>query len=314
MIRLKNNAKNIIFDLLWWGSANTQKVILQVTPGLLKRNLTSEKFIEKEWQKKIASRFKPWPNDTKPKRFHFGGIKIADDFIEILADPAISYRDVLGSRPDKFRKLFKKECWPVPISVDMVIIAKNKNGEEMLGITLRNASQDYKAGGFHVTTGGAIEIGKDKKPIDAALRETEEEIGIKPKELLSILCRGIIFNYHKSEIGIMFVAIARIPIEEILSKPHDNENKILFIPMNKNNLEYWLLEFTHANSYNGIIGMLMIGEGLYGKKWKDDIMTKLAKNIPKYLSLKRREELEKIDIEKFKKWLIKRDSEKNINP
>ncbi len=308
MTGLKNNAKNIIFQLLWWGAINPKKVILQVTPGLLKRNPVSEKFIEKEWQKKIAAGLKTWPNDTKPQRYHFGGLKISNNDIKILADPSISYQDVLGSRPDNFRKLFKKEYRPIPVSVDMILMAKNKMGEKMLGLTLRNANQDYKAGGFHVTTGGAMEIGKDKKPIDAALRETEEEMGIKPKELSNISCRGIIFNPCQSEIGIMFVATANIPTEKILSRPHDNENNILFIQLKKESLEYWLLEFTHANSVDGIVGALTIGSDLYGKKWAENILAKIIKKSSGYSNAQKRRSLEKKDIKKLKMFLNKKES------
>lgn len=300
MAGLKNNAKNIIFQLPWWGSADPRKIILRIMPGLLKRSKESEKFIEKEWQKKISSCIKLFPNDTKSTRYHFGGIKITKDFIEILADPAISYRDVIGSRPERFRKLFKKEYWPIPVSVDMVLIAKNKRGEKMIGLTLRNASQDYKAGGFHITTGGAMEIGKDKKPIAAALRETEEEFGIKPEELSNILCRGIIFNPCQSEIGINFVATANIPTEKILSRCHDNENNTLFVPLKKEILEYCLLKLTHANSVDGIVGTLAVGNDFYGKKWAENILAKILKRSKEYKNLQKRQELEKADIKKLK--------------
>ncbi len=306
------NKKNFIFDLHFWRKIDPNKIIIKEVSGLLKRSKESEKFIENEWQKKIASGLKIRLNDTQPKKYHFGGLKIQHNRIEILADPIISYRDVIGSRPDEFRKLFKKEYWPILLSIDMVLIAKNNKGEKMLGITLRNTNQDYKAGGFHVTTGGAIEIGKDKNPIDAALRETEEEIGIKPKELSNIFCQGINFNYYQSEIGIIFIAIANISTEKILSRCHDSENKTLFIPLKKETLKYWLLEFTHANSINGIIGMLAVGEDLYGKNWAENILVKILKRGKGYKNSQKRQELEKTDIEKLKKWLKK--SGQLINP
>ena len=297
------NKKNLIFETLFWGKINPDKVTIKKTPGLLKRSARAEKFIENEWKKQISSGLKTRPNDIRPSRYHFGGLKIAKKFIEISAEPIISYQDVIGSRPDKFRKLFKKESWPTPVSADMVLIAKNKKGEEMLGITLRNADQDYKAGGFHITTGGAMEIGKDKKPIDAALRETEEECGIKSKELSNVSCRGIIFNPYQSEIGIIFVATANIPTEKILSRRHDNENNTLFIPLKKEILEYWLLELTHANSTDGIVGALTVGSDIYGKKWAENILAKIMKKSAGYGNAKKEKVLEKRDIRKLKSFL-----------
>ena len=304
------NKNKLIFELLFWGKINPDKIILKKIPSLLKRNKKSEKFIENKWKKQIASGLKIRSNDTRPSRYHLGGLKITEKSVEILASPEISYRDIIGSRSDKFRKLFKKEYWPIPVSVDMILIAKNKKGEKMLGVTLRNANQDYKAGGLHMTTGGAMEIGKDKNPIDAALRETKEETGIKPKELSNIFCRKIIFNPCQSEIGIMFTATAEIPIEKILSRRHDNENKILFIPFKKETLEYWLLKFTHANSIDGIVGALTIGEDFYVINWAENIFAKILKKIKGCKNPKKRQELEKADIKKLKKWLNKNTADK----
>ncbi len=315
MLKLRKNKKGYaVFDILFWGEKKPNKIILQKINSALKKSPASEKFIENEWQKRIASGLKPWPNDTQATKYNFNGLKITENSIKILTDSKISYRDIIGSRPVKFRELFKEEYWRIPITVDLILLAKNKMGKKMLGITLRSTSHDYKPGGFHVTTGGAMEIGKDKKPLEAALRETEEECGIKPKELSNILCRGIVFNPSLSELGIIFVAIANISIEEIQSRPNDNENKILFISLKKNNLECWLLEFTNANSYDGIFGMLIVGEELYGKAWKDRVIAKLAEKNRKYSRSQKRKELEKIDIRKLKKWLAKQGFKKGINP
>ena len=302
----KDKNGRAVFDILFWGKKNPDKITIQKIKKPLKRNPSSEKFIKNEWQKRVASGLKPWPNDALPSRYGFNGLEISGNSIRILSGSVLSYRDIIGSRPIKFRELFSREYWPVPLTADMVVLAKNKKGEDMIGITLRNASQDQNGGGIHTTTGGAIEIKKDKKPIDAALRETEEEMGIKPEELSGVYCRGILFNPHLSEIGIIFVATADIPVEEIKTLVHDNENEIMFISAQKKNLEYWLLKLTYANSHDGIIGMLMAGEDLYGKKWKDAMMDKLIKNNQEYLNPHKRGGLEKSGIKKLKKWLNKK--------
>ena len=305
MTKSKEKEKDF-FDILFWDKIDPNKVTLEKTTGLLKRSSASEEFIGNEWWKKITYGFEPWPHDTQPTRYHFGGIDVSNGFVKIIADPAISYRDVMGSRPEKFRGLFAKEYWPITISVDMILVAKNKWGEKMLAITLRGANHDYNPSGFHVTTGGSMEIGKDEKPIDAALRETEEECGIKPRELSGILCRGITLIKDTQEIGVMFSATVNASAEEMLSRYHDNENEVLFVPTDKNNLEYLLTKFTYASSYDGIIGMLTIGEEFHGKHWRDGIMTKLYKRVGKSLSSVKNKELEKMDIEKFKKLSKKR--------
>ena len=299
----KDKKEGAIFDILFWGIKNPNKITLQKTGGQLKRSSASEKFIKNEWQKRIASGLKRWPNDILPSRYHFNGLKITDKFVKISADPAISYRDVIGSRPDKFKKSFKGEYCPVPITTTMVISAKNKNGRRLLALTLRNTDHDSNAGGFHATTGGAMEIRKDKNPIDAALRETEEEIGIKPEELSNISCRAINYNPQLSEIGIVFTSEANIAAEKILSRPHDDENKIIFIPIEKDALEHWLLKLTYAGSSDGLVGMLAIGEDLYGKKWKDMVLTELNKKGREYANPKKYRKLEKVDIKKLKIFL-----------
>lgn len=265
-----------LFKLLFWDNYNPDKIIIKKTSGLLKRSPASEKFIEKEWQKRITSDQKAWPNDTKPSRYHFGGLKKSSDALLLLADPSISYRDTLGSRPAKFRKLFPKKYSPVPITVSLALTVKNSRGEEMLCLTSRNTTQDAHAGGFHVTTGGAMEIKKDKKPFDAALRETKEEIGLKPREISNIRCRAIAYNPWLSEIGVIFTATAKVTAKEIQSRPHDDENKTLFIPLTKKNLEYLLLQLTFANSLDGTLGALAIGSDRFGAVWAKNILKKIT--------------------------------------
>lgn len=299
------NKKNLIFNLLFWGKINPQKISIKKVSGLLKRSKASEKFITKEWQKRVASGLKTWPSDTLPSRHHFDNLKISAGSLEIYADPAISYRDIIGSRSEKFKKLFKGGYRPIPLTATMVVLAKNKIGNKFLAITLRNSNNDLGVGGFHVTTGGAIEIKKDKKPIDAALRETKEEMGIKKNELSSVVCQAISLNPWLPEIGIIFTSILNIPLEKLRFRQHDDENDILFISADKNNLEYWLTEFNLANSIDGIIGVLAIGENLYGKKWAENILSKILKNNKRYENYQERTKLEKAGIRKLKKWLDK---------
>ena len=292
------------FQLLFWGNYNPNKIILKKTSGLLKRMPAAERFMETEWQKRITSDQKAWPNDTKPSRYHFGGLKKSSKTLWLLADPSISYRDTLGSRPDEFRKLFPKRCSPIPITVTLALTAKNNRGEEMLCLTLRNATQDAHAGGFHITTGGAMEIQKDRQPLNAALRETKEEIGLKPREITELRCRAITYDPYLSEICVIFTAAAKITAEKIQSRAHDNENRTLFISATKNNLEYLLLHLTFANNPAGILGLLAIGNDRYGLAWAKNIMKIILKKGIDYKNARQRAELERKDIKKLHKFLI----------
>jgi ADP-ribose pyrophosphatase YjhB (NUDIX family) len=162
----------------------------------------------------------------------------------------------------------------------MTLVTQNKQGKRIIVITQRNADHDSGARGFHITTGGAMEIGKDKSPIDAALRETKEECGVRPKELSTNLCRAVVYNPRLSEIGIIFSGSAKITAEEIQSRKHDDENKILFVSTAKNSLKHWLLKQARQTSVDGILGALTIGNDLYGKQWIEESINSLSESLP----------------------------------
>ena len=69
------NKKNLIFETLFWGKINPDKVTIKKTPGLLKRSARAKKFIENEWKKQISSGLKTRLNDIRPSRYHLAALK-----------------------------------------------------------------------------------------------------------------------------------------------------------------------------------------------------------------------------------------------
>ena len=264
------------------------RVVLTEPGASMARSKASEKFIETEWQRLITTGVKPWPNDTAPSRYRFVEARIRkeheDEYLEVTLDPGVSYRDAIGSRPAGFKK-FGPEYMPNPVGVTTVIRAKNKKGEDMLLVTLRSVKNDFKGGGYHVSTGGIMEIKKDASPADTAVREITEEVGLKKEELNSLVCCGVVENkLVSSSVEIVFDATTNITVEEIMSRVHDDENELLFIPATPEKMREWLVVPTHANMGITNAAVLMVGRDMVAQvsgeaaaqEWYNDLMKFLA--------------------------------------
>ena len=296
--------KQKFFKLLVEGKFTPDRVEMKETPGSLKRSPESEAILESGWQKLLKSGFKPWPNDTKPSRYYFAGAKVENDKLVIAVDPSLSYRDAIGARNPELKKL-GKEYLPIWIGSNLIILAKNKSGEEMIGITLRNSNHDYKPNGYHVTAGGAMDATRKERAIETALREAKEEIGINPKEFSKIICNSVIFNPWSVNAIVNFIGIPYLSVEEILARNHDDENEIIFISADKQELQKWLLKTSHANSSDGIAALLLIGKDRYGEKWFEEMSTALSLLSSEYDDEQKRKELEQRDIRRIREFIKK---------
>src|SRR3989344_1891521 len=258
-IKSPEGKKQKFFELLVDGEFAPDQLEMKEVVGSLKRSPESETILESEWKKFLASGVKPWPNDTKPSRYHFTSAKVENGKLIISVDPSMSYRDAIGARSPELLKL-GREYVPTTAFANILLIAKTKSGQEKLGITLRNTKQDYKPGGYLPTTGGSINLKNKETPFQAALRECKEEIGVEPEELENLVCRGIIFNPAVSGAVIYFLATTKLTVEEVLSRHHDDENQTIFIPTKIVEFQKWLLASAHANTGEGIAAMLLLGK------------------------------------------------------
>lgn len=291
-------AQNPFFKLLIEGKFPPDQIKIKKGVGVLKRNPKSESIIEAEWQKFLSSGFKSWPTDTKLSRYHFAGAKVKNNQLIITVDPAISYRDAIGGRSLKLKKLGKGFI-PIPFAVVTAIIAKTKSGEEKLGIAIRNLKHDYKPGGYSVTAGGNIQI--QETPTKTAIREIREETGLRPKEINELVCRGITYNIGSSTVGVIFFAKTRLSPAIIASKIHDDENQIVFISLKEKSLEKFILETALAAVEDALAAILLLGKDRYGEKWYEKMLKSLIKLGLKYNSKTNRKKLEQKAIRRLKK-------------
>lgn len=267
--------KNIFFRFLMEKEFSPEQIIIKRKYNILKRNKESESIIENEWRRFLTLGFNPWPTDTAPSRYHFGGIKIVNNKIIIEADPTVSYRDTIGGRSLKLEKIGKKFI-PIPLGVVVAIIAKTKSGEEMLGITVRNKKHDFKPGGYSITAGGMMQINNRETAKNSILREIKEETGLNPKDIKGLTCRGITYNRGSKTAGIIFFAKTDLSTDKIISKIHDDENEIIFVPIKKEELERFILKIANACTEDGLAAMALLGKDLYGKGWLKRILKSLA--------------------------------------
>ncbi|MBI3421000.1 MAG: NUDIX domain-containing protein [Candidatus Sungbacteria bacterium] len=267
------------YRILVEGSFDPEKVIVEKRPGTLKRTPESEAFLDQAWAEVCARGFKPWPNDTKPSRGHLARAytnSAGELILEI--DTEISYRDVRASRhryPD-FAERFGIEYVPASFSAALYVIAQNRRGEECLLVELRGQDVDANAGGITVGAGGVVSSRSGETPFWAAIREGEEEAGIKAHELESVVCMGAVLQLAVPDGGAMFVARTQVPAEELAVRKHDGENQaVYYLPIDVLCRE-WLVKFAYAIGEGGIGGAVLIGETKYGKQWRHDVERALA--------------------------------------
>lgn len=301
------------FEISAEGKFQPEQIEVQITNGSLKRSVESENFIEQQWQQKLADGLKSWPNDTKPTRYRLAGTKVMDNRLILTLDPCVSYRDFAGSNSSDFAKRFGPDYLPRALAVTVILIAKNKNGEEQILMTLRKPDHDYKAGGYHISTGGFMEIDKETDPTRAALRELHEESGIDETELNSLVCIGVVANPWTKHSDIVYEAKTALSVEDILTKEHDRENNLLFIPTERKKLQQWLLGTAHAATGIATAGLLLTGKEsvgrekddagqlIDGEKWYREMLKALAWRSEKY------------DDESVRKTLEKRDKLRLVN-
>jgi len=294
------NQEGPFFKLLVEGKFLPNQIKIKKGFGILKRNLKSELLIENEWQKFLTSGFKLRSGDTKPSRYHFVGAKVKNGQLIIKVDPTISYRDAIGGRSLKLKKMGRKFV-PVPIGVVAAIIAKTNSGEEKLGIAIRNLKHDYKPGGYSVTAGGNAQTQDKETPTETVIREIKEETGLSPKEIYGLICRGITYNIGSSTAGVIFFVQTHLTPVDISSKIHDDENRIVFIPIRKKWFEKFIIETALASVEDGLAAMLLLGKDRYGEKWFEKMMKSLSKIWTKYIIGENRKKMEQKVIRKLKK-------------
>lgn len=255
--------------------------IVEPTGSSLKRSSESEEILDKAWQRRISSGFKPWPNDTKPSRYRLASHEIVRQpdgktKMRLTLDPCVSYRDFNASESEEFRTFINTQgaegvhYEPNAVAVSTVIFCKDSGGDMHMLVTIRNEKQDYKPGGFHVSTGGFMQIDpNEKNPITAALRENQEESGIAADELSDIAVLGMTYNPQRPHPDLIFVADTTLTVEEIQQRVHDDENQLFFIPAERKKLQQWLLAYAHAAVAPALASIILAGKLIVAKK-KDD--------------------------------------------
>jgi ADP-ribose pyrophosphatase YjhB (NUDIX family) len=281
------------------GKFAPEQIDVVMTHDTMQRNKESEQFIEKGWCRHLASGAKPWANDLKPTRYRAVSIKVIGGRLEVTIDPCVSYKDFIGSLTPEFEERFGHDFVPDPLALTAVIVtADNK----ML-VTLRNDKTDYKPSGYHVSVGGFMDTHKEQCPVAAALREVEEETGIMPEEIAHLSCLGAAYNPWTLHTDLIFRAETSLTSQEVLTRAHDDENEVLFIPIDQQSIERWILVPMHANVVITMAAMILFGEEMFGHDWRMDMLAQLARGSKNYKSAEVRRALERRDLARLAKMV-----------
>jgi 8-oxo-dGTP pyrophosphatase MutT (NUDIX family) len=257
-----------------------QRIRTKIVSNSMRRTEESEAFIERRWQDHIKAGNKPWPNDLNITRYRFVGVDIWDDDIIVKVDPCVSYRDFIGAESFEFRDRFGEDFLPRSLALTALVFARTESGEERMLITLRKPGHDYKAGGYHASIGGMMDSRKETDVVQAVLRELREESGIGENDLEELTGRAVVMNRWTMHPDVIFKAVARCSVEEILRRANDGENDRLFVPTTRRSIEEWMIEPIHANVIISTAAMLLIGRDVIRRDhgemeagvWVDRIM------------------------------------------
>jgi hypothetical protein len=100
---------------------------------------------------------------------------------------------------------------------------------------------------------------KESDVVQSVLRELREESGLEEKDLEELTGRAVVMNLWTMHPDVIFKAVARCPVEEIMRRADDGENERLFVPTTRQSIEEWMIEPIHANVVITTAALFLIG-------------------------------------------------------
>jgi len=235
-------------------------------------------------------------------RFRLAGHTIIGDELVLKLDPCVTYKDYLGSNCAEYEKYFGARAVPNALAVTVLI----QTADDKTMLTLRNMKADYKPGGWHASTGGFINIGKITKktgkqetPAEAGLRELFEESGVRPDEVEEYRAMSLVYNPWTVHTDLVLRAKTKLTMAEIIERPHDDENELVFIDTTPESYDYWIKGGMHSNVIIAMAAMIAHGARAWGNVWKEQILAALAEGSKDYDDPVTRINLEKAGIKTF---------------
>lgn len=140
--------------------------------------------------------------------------------------------DVLSQNKNLTHDYFEKECANSGISLNLIkasvlVPFVEKNGE--INILLTNRSKDLEDHAGQVSFPGGRIDPKDLSPVDTAIRESYEEVGLKSKNLNILGCLDV----YQTGTGFRIMPILAIVNNQKEFDVNQNEvDSIFFLPLN----------------------------------------------------------------------------------
>lgn len=260
------------FNVLVEGKFNPEKISVELVNGTRESSEESQVYIDSEWKSFPG---KKWPNDTEPSRYRFEEVVEKNGQIILRLDPSVSYKDSLGTRSSEFREKFGEEYQARDIATSILV----QTSDNMLILTRRNETHDYKPNGLHVSAGGFVTF-KDEQngnlnPLTPVYRELHEEVGLEKEELLGVTFLGIVDNPHESHPDLIFEAKTHLSSEQIVDRERDEENEVIFINDKAAEVKDWILGLSHSYVTVGAALLILHGKERFGDHWYEEVIVGL---------------------------------------
>lgn len=224
-----------IFRILVDGKFSQDQIVTSWSKKRVTYPRAVQEKIEKNWKDVLRRKPKTFPGPLV--RLNTLGVDQEGNLI--LGLGPTNYKDYIGttnlSEPE--RQAVRYEL-ANPLGVALLIFSKDAyGGEGALLFDRRSTDLALRPGGLAFPAGNVEMTDTNEKgeidPIVAGIREAKEEQGVEPEELENIQVIGVVYETYQDAAPVLLITADLRPgidIEELKSRPKDEEGEALWVP------------------------------------------------------------------------------------
>lgn len=242
-------SKNCFFEILIEGTFKPDQIITSYNPVGVDYPTYMRQSIEAEWERLISRN----PNAFPGPMIRLDTIGVSDGHL-VLGVGETNYKDYLGTLAlilnDKSRKGL--EYFAHPLAATMVVHSKTMfDGRGGILFSQRSQSLAQHPGELEFPSGNVEKGDIDQRgyinPVITALRETEEEQGIRKDDLENIRVLGVEYEIYNDAAPVVVVAADLkddVKIDEVVKEESDQEGRQIWLPDNPEALTKLLMRYS----------------------------------------------------------------------
>lgn len=212
-------------------------------------------YVDEKWKTFVAGGARVFPNDTKPGFHQVVRIESLGPYYAplVVTSPTMSYQRAVMTGTPEFQREFGEAACPNRLAVTVTL----ETADGKIVGTVRSEKSDYKPRGFHFSMGGYLGITEGATPYGEALRELEEELGIKEHELQALDVVAAVFNPVFYLTDLVVVAKTTLTSAGVAARKGDDENVgRFFVDSDFGSLWNFFWLAPHAGTASALAGLV----------------------------------------------------------